>query len=308
MIVASLQYDPKLGQVNENIETADKLLAAASLPASLDLLVLCELAFTGYNFPDLETITPFLEPTTAGVSTQWAIKTAKRLKCHVIVGYPEVSSEIDDNGQAINYNSTVTVGPDGSILATYRKSFLYYTDEVWASEGSGFFCGNVGSLGTISHGICMDINPYQFESPWEAYEFANHSIQGKAPLVVISTAWLTHTPLALLQGQPQLPDAEALAYWYSRMLPLTKLIDAEPITVVFANRCGTEANSRPFLTKKGTLIDFGESVNYAGSSCVMRFSSGEVDLLGILGAGEEGLLVVDTAKVGECVQDLIERC
>ena len=40
-----------------------------------------------------------------------------------------------------------------------------------------------------------------------------------------------------------------------------------------------------------------ESVNYAGSSCVMRFSGGEVSILDMMGKGEEGLLVIDTNEV-----------
>jgi hypothetical protein len=44
---------------------------------------------TGYNFQSLEEIKPYLEPTTAGISTRWAISMATTLKCHVTVGYPE---------------------------------------------------------------------------------------------------------------------------------------------------------------------------------------------------------------------------
>jgi protein N-terminal amidase len=52
------------------------------------------------------------------------------------------------------YNSAVTVNADGEIIANYRKSFLYYTDEAWASEGSGFFACRVANLGNVAMGIC----------------------------------------------------------------------------------------------------------------------------------------------------------
>lgn len=43
---------------------------------------------------------------------------------------------------------------EGKTLANYRKSFLYYTDETWASEGPGFFSGEIDGLGNVAMGIC----------------------------------------------------------------------------------------------------------------------------------------------------------
>lgn len=185
MKIATLQFAPSLGKLGSNIDKANAILEA-SKPTKLDLLVLPELAFTGYNFPSLEAIKPFLEPTTAGPTTEWAVNTAKRLRCHVCVGYPETDNSAETT---TNYNSVVTVSPTGQILANYRKAFLYYTDELWASEGdAGFYCGSLGTLGDVGMGICMDINPYQFKSAWTAYEFANHCLSGGAKLVVLSMA------------------------------------------------------------------------------------------------------------------------
>lgn len=52
------------------------------------------------------------------------------------------------------YNSTVTVSREGQAIANYRKSFLYYTDETWAHEGTGFFSGKIDGLGKVAMGIC----------------------------------------------------------------------------------------------------------------------------------------------------------
>ncbi|KAI9772598.1 MAG: Carbon-nitrogen hydrolase, partial [Candelina submexicana] len=99
---------------------------------------------TGYNFPSLPSITPFLEPTTSGPSTRWALSTAERLHCNVTIGYPETTLTPRPN----RYNSAVTVSPSGAILAHYRKHFLYYTDESWAEEGKErFFEGTIEGLG-----------------------------------------------------------------------------------------------------------------------------------------------------------------
>lgn len=48
MRIATLQFSPNLGCVDENIARADSLLSSSSASLhSLDLLVLPELAFTG---------------------------------------------------------------------------------------------------------------------------------------------------------------------------------------------------------------------------------------------------------------------
>ena len=309
MRIATLQFSPSLGAVEYNISRADALLTSIASP--LDLLVLPELAFTGYNFPGLEAIKPYLEPTTAGTSTTWAITTAKRFNCHVIVGYPE---KCEADGKT--YNATVTVSPQGEVLMNYRKSFLYYTDETWASEGPNgsarehtdlhrpFFCGPLGDLGIVGHGICMDINPYRFTAPWTDYEFATHVTNSRAKLVVLSMAWLTRLLPEDLQREPHLPDMETVAYWLERFLPLVANAANsadEGVIVVFANRCGMEGNKvGTTQLENGEEVEMGDRVCYAGSSCVMKFQQGGVRIFergdgpSILGKAEEGVLVVDT--------------
>ncbi|KAK3637131.1 hypothetical protein LTR56_013863 [Elasticomyces elasticus] len=315
MRIATLQFAPTLGAVDANIQHANNLLDKPR-PARIDLLVLPELAFSGYNFPSLEAITPFLEPTASGVSTQWAITTARRLHCHVILGYPEIYRDAT-TGETSNYNATVTVAPSGEILANYRKSFLYYTDEAWASEGHSsvsqqqpFFCSpSLGQLGSIGHGICMDINPYKFTAPWTAYEFANTMLKADVKLIVLSMAWLTRLNEQDLVLEPERPDMETVAYWLERFQPLLRSNADEEVVVVFANRCGTEGNRISLGTgnvqvENGQVeVEEGDRVCYAGSTCVMRFQGGQVRMfekpgheVAILGKGEEGVLVVDTEQ------------
>lgn len=76
----------------------------------------------------------------------------------------------------------MVVAPDGTYVKTYRKHFLYMTDETWAEEGSSFdtFMLKLPRSDRqikIGHGICMDINPYQFKSPFSDYEFAHFHLQ-----------------------------------------------------------------------------------------------------------------------------------
>ncbi|TKA80000.1 hypothetical protein B0A55_02083 [Friedmanniomyces simplex] len=313
MRIATLQFAPTLGAVDSNIQLANSLLET-SRPTRPDLLVLPELAFTGYNFPSLAAIQPYLEPTASGPSTQWAITTARRQHCHVIVGYPECHTD-SETGQTTNYNATVTVAPSGEVLANYRKSFLYYTDETWASEGfldtpsqqPFFLSPNLGQLGSVGHGICMDINPYKFEAPWSAYEFATTMLKANVKLIVLSMAWLTRLSEQDLAIESERPDMETVAYWLERFYPLLHSGVGEEVVVVFANRCGTEGNrvsNGSVHVENGKVeVEGGDRVCYAGSSCAMRFQGGQVRMfektgheVAILGKGEEGVLVVDTEQ------------
>lgn len=189
------------------------------------------------------------------------------------VGYPEVTT----TEPKTQYNSTVTVSPTGVVLNNYRKTFLYYTDETWSSEGpQRFFSGQLGGLGQVTLGICMDINPYKFIAPWEEYEFANKALVDGSPLVCVSMAWLCHLSPEELMQNPTQADLATVAYWVERFQPFVEKAKDYPVYVVLANRCGIE-----------------KSVCYAGSSTVIKIEKGGVSLYETLGKAEEKCLVVD---------------
>lgn len=291
MRIACLQFAPEVGKVQENIRRADAILQNTRIPTDLDWLVLPELAFSGYNFHSLEEIRPFLEPTTSGISTQWAIQVAKHYTCHVTVGYPEITIPSERSRTQTQFNSTVTVSPTGQVLHNYRKSFLYYTDETWASEGPGdnshilssasspdqpFYSGTLGTIGNVTMGICMDINPYRFTAPWESYEFARTALTHNTPILCVSMAWLCHLSPEELMQDPTQPDIATVAYWVERFQPLVDSKNENPIYVILANRCGME-----------------KGVCYAGSSTIIKIVGGVVSLFETCGKSEEKCLVVD---------------
>ena len=119
-------------------------------------------------------------------------------------------------------------------------------------------------------------------------------------------AWLTRLLPQDLEIEPDKPDMETVAYWLERFFPLIDSRSAEEIIVVFANRSGIEGNKISSMqTQDGEEIEEGNRVCYAGSSCVMRFQGGNVRMfekkngeVAVLGKGEEGVLMVDTEKVG----------
>ncbi|KAK4455752.1 carbon-nitrogen hydrolase [Podospora aff. communis PSN243] len=287
MRIGCLQFAPQVGDVSNNLNRADACLARADPMEleNLDLLVLPEMAFSGYNFKSLEHIMPFLEPSGSGISALWARTSALKYDCIVAVGYPE---KVDSSRQRRfsaprYYNSLIMVNGDGETLANYRKSFLYYTDATWASEGDGFFGGEIDGLGQVAMGICMDIkygsipSPYRFEMPWNTYEFGFHILEVKANLVILSMAWLTQEDPSTFTPFTQEPDMETISYWVQRLEPVIRKEQKDEIIVVFCNRCGIE-----------------DDVVYAGTSAVVGIKNGEVSVYGLLGRGVKELLIVNT--------------
>ncbi|KAL5002816.1 carbon-nitrogen hydrolase, partial [Aspergillus recurvatus] len=386
MRIATLQIASKLGDVEGNIKRADELLSKGiSVPdghggdrerirvedAKLDILVLPELALTGYNFPSLEAIKPYLEPAGQGRSAAWARQTAKRLGCKVCIGYPEVEFETDGNGQCEEnyYNSLLVLDEQGNILLNYRKTFLYYTDETWASEGSaslGFHqlafpsaeknSGNSRARSegeaailpaapraqektdkeiATSFGICMDINPYRFEAPYTAYEFAHRVLDSKSQLVILSMAWLTLLSREELDALAGKPEIDTFNYWLQRFMPLirkqmnhsrnaddseanTSSPDAEKrIVIVFANRAGEEDGSPSPARYAGTstVVAVSQRQRPTASNTPGSGSSSDdeqspplnVKILcwDMLGATEEGLCFADTAADPKMVFQLV---
>ncbi|KAB5575665.1 carbon-nitrogen hydrolase [Coniochaeta sp. 2T2.1] len=277
MRIGCLQFAPQVGDVENNLNRADAVMNRVDDAdiESLDLLVLPELAFSGYNFKSRDEITPFVEPSGSGISSLWARTTALKYDCIVAVGYPERVRK-ESAGEDF-YNSLVVVNGDGETVANYRKSSLYYTDETWAKEGGGFYQGEIEGMGKVAMGICMDINPYKFQTPWTAFEFGFHILRVKANLVIISMAWLTQEDARTFTTQPEEPDMETLTYWVQRMEPVIRAEGDDEIIVVFANRCGVEGD-----------------VVYAGTSAVLGVQGGEVSVYGLLGRGSKELLIVNT--------------
>lgn len=291
-------------------------------------------------------IKPYLEPSGTGPSASWARETAKRLQCKVCVGYPEIESASPDTEQVKYYNSLLVVDEDGKVIHNYRKSFLYFTDETWAAEGSverGFYelslhpgndtASTTDIIGDIrrdasappgrqvatSFGICMDINPYKFEAPFTAWEFANRVLDSKSQLVILSMAWLTllsREELDALAGQPEM---DTFNYWLNRFWPLVEkkmqhvgdLDGAEErskrVVIVFANRVGEEPaadDTKPPARYAGTSAVVAVTQRpRPGGSRVRGQADGIDDEPGfdvkilcwdLLGAAEEGICFADT--------------
>ncbi|KAJ5797057.1 uncharacterized protein N7518_005597 [Penicillium psychrosexuale] len=332
MRIATLQFAPKLGDLKGNIEKANALLKTGKTVAldgkelgvgvdllKPDILVLPELAMTGYNFPSLEAIKPYLEPAGDGPSASWARETARRLRCKVCVGYPEIEKDSQNPDKVTYYNSLLVVDENGEFILNYRKSFLYYTDETWAAEGQverGFHeleFGSKGALSSLHQGE-------QFEAPFTKWEFATRVLDSKSQLVILSMAWLTTLSREELDALKDKPEMDTFNYWLQRFWPLIQKrmehevdIDGgeaadspKKIVIVFSNRSGEEPPARYAGTSAIIAVTQRPTVNAdAGSGAHAPDEESETEDAGIpfdvkilcwdmLGAAEEGICFADT--------------
>lgn len=242
------------------------------------------------------------------------------MQCKVCVGYPEIEKDSQQPDQVTYYNSLLVVDEKGEVIHNYRKSFLYYTDETWAAEGQierGFRDLQIQEKRVAtSFGICMDINPYKFEAPFDKWEFATRVLDSKSQLVILSMAWLTLLSREELDALKHKPEMDTFNYWLQRFWPLIKKrmthdadIDGDrnspkKVVIVFANRAGEEPPGDE--TKL--------PARYAGTSAILAITqnpaanpeqdsessyleaSFDVKILcwDLLGATEEGVCFADT--------------
>ncbi|KAF9113666.1 Carbon-nitrogen hydrolase [Mortierella sp. AM989] len=242
------------------------------------------------------------------------------------VGYPEKRITTDDDGQSTEkyYNSVCFVSPEGKLLATYAKHFLYYTDENWAEEGPAFISIPIETLGQVGFGICMDVNPYQFKAAFNEFEFSRFHFNNKTNLMLCSMAW-NKGEIApkkeKVERKPKAPKAEAGASengsekidgngndlsedddedeWEDEEDEEESASQLQYETIQYwAMRMNPfYAQSEMPLHEPCVVIAnrIGtESGNmFVGSSCVIRLRSSGPDLLGMLPSNKEGILKVE---------------
>ena len=85
-------------------------------------------------------------------------------------------------------------------------------DKTWASEGQGFqalTCTFHGQDVRIGLGICMDINPYEFTAPYDAFELSKFWKAQNVELAVFCTNWCT-------DEDPLPSTTTTIQYWMGR--------------------------------------------------------------------------------------------
>ncbi|HEX7735728.1 MAG TPA: nitrilase-related carbon-nitrogen hydrolase [Ktedonobacteraceae bacterium] len=146
--VAAIQFNPRQGEKAENTERLLQLVEEAAHQGAR-LIVLPEMATTGYCWTSREEIAPYVEPV-PGSTTQRFEELAARYDCYIALGLAEL-----EPGSGVYYNSLALVGPQG-VVGTYRKVHSYISEPRWARDGDLGFPVWETPLGRLGAALCMD--------------------------------------------------------------------------------------------------------------------------------------------------------
>ena len=170
--VSCIQFEPVFGAVAENVARAANLVRAAAAEGST-LVVLPELANTGYVFDSSEEALALGEPVPDGPSSRAWGSLARELGIHLVAGITERVGET-------LYNSALVTGPQGYI-GTYRKAHLWDRENLFFARGDLGFPVFETALGRIGVAICYD--------GWFPESFRQLALAG-AEIVCVPTNWV----------------------------------------------------------------------------------------------------------------------
>ena len=144
MLIGIYQNNPEFGEVEKNLEQAiDKIDTIQA-----DLFVLPELFATGYQFISRDEVFKLAEDVPDGPTCRRMIEYSNLKKIFVVFGIAE------KDGDKL-FNSAVLTGPNG-FLGTYRKSHLFYEENLFFSPGdTGFKVYDIG-IARLGIMICFD--------------------------------------------------------------------------------------------------------------------------------------------------------
>ncbi|MEA2638271.1 MAG: hypothetical protein QOE18_1328, partial [Chloroflexota bacterium] len=169
--IAVAQYEPRVGELDANRAQAVRWATDAAAQGA-DLIVLPELASSGYVFMDQEEAQRAAEDPDNGPTVRALRDVCAAHRCHIVAGLNERDGDC-------RHNSAVLVGPSGR-LATYRKLHLFYNEQRWFEPGDELPIVDlpIGRVGII---ICYDL---WFPEPARALALAG------AEIIAVPTNWV----------------------------------------------------------------------------------------------------------------------
>jgi predicted amidohydrolase len=177
---AIIQFAPVLGDIEKNTDFVDEQLEGLS---EADVVLLPELASTGYNFRDTNMANSLAERPTTSNYVDMLQASARTNNQFIITGFNEKSEDCI-------YNSSLLIGPAG-LLGTYRKMHLFMNEKNIFRPGDGKL--EVFDTGFCKLGmqICFD---YLFPEPWRILA------EKKAEVIVHPSNLLTQNAMKALPG------------------------------------------------------------------------------------------------------------
>lgn len=177
---AIIQFAPFLGDVEKNSALIAELLEQTH---DADLVVLPELAFTGYNFTSVEMAHKLAEVPEESSIVAMLHEVASKNAQYIISGFNEMAGEI-------LYNSSLLVGPEG-LMGCYRKMHLFMNEKDIFQPGDSQL--EVFDIGFCKLGmqICFD---YLFPEPWRVLA------QEGAEVIIHPSNLLTQNAMKAMPG------------------------------------------------------------------------------------------------------------
>ena len=123
MRVGYFQYHPEFGAPKRNLEKVEDSLAGVDA----DIIVLPELAFTGYFFKDRDELKKLAEDVSESPIVHGLTRLCKNNTFYLVTGFAELCK-----GRL--YNTALVIGPSG-LLHCYRKLHLFNTEKEYFDPG-----------------------------------------------------------------------------------------------------------------------------------------------------------------------------
>lgn len=127
MKIGFLQFKPEFGKIKENISKIEDMI----FEKEFDLLVLPELANSGYLFTSREELEEYSEKVSDGIFCNSLLKICSKKNCYIVAGFCEKAKE----EKIVFYNSSILARPDNK-FSVYRKIHLFYEEKNFFTPGN----------------------------------------------------------------------------------------------------------------------------------------------------------------------------
>ncbi len=152
MRTVAVQFRPDRADLHGSRARLAAITAQAAETA--DLVVLPELAVSGYVFTDREEAMTVAEDR-FGPTFQALSEVARQHRSWIVCGFVE-------HAHHQLYNSALVIDHEGRLAGCYRKTLLFELDELWASVGEGDYGLFQTPWGSFTVAVCMDLNDDRF--------------------------------------------------------------------------------------------------------------------------------------------------
>jgi len=121
--VGFYQFHPLFGRVKKNLSR----VTAALKNVSADIIVLPELAFSGYYFKNRQEVGDLAEEAAKSATVATLVDLCKFKDFYIVTGFAEKENDK-------YFNSALLLGPEG-LIHTYRKIHLFNEENSWFDPG-----------------------------------------------------------------------------------------------------------------------------------------------------------------------------